>query len=41
MKYAKLFRVKPGAKIDLKKIDPDFTDEQSRPDHVGRAGADQ
>ena len=26
MKYAKLFRVEPGSKVDLRLVDADFTD---------------
>lgn len=37
MKYAKMFRVEPGSKVDLAKVDPGFTDkhtshEQAQPD---------
>jgi PPK2 family polyphosphate:nucleotide phosphotransferase len=30
MKYSKLFRIKPGSKVTLKKIDPDFTAEHKK-----------
>jgi hypothetical protein len=41
MKYAKLFQVQPGGKIDLSRIDPDLTGEASPAAQAGKAGADQ
>ena len=30
MKFSKLFSVKPGRKVSLKKVDPDFTAEHGK-----------
>ena len=36
MKYCKLFRVKPGSKVDLSKVDPDFTAEHRKKKKAAR-----
>jgi len=41
MKYAKLFQVQPGGKIDLSRIDPDLIGEASPAAQAGKAGVDQ